>query len=232
MKLLFVIILNSIQMKETVKQRLVRFIKYKGLGQSKFEKLVGLSNGYISNLKSNPSPEKIMNIFGVFPELNRSWLLTGEGEMLNGDKPVAMTQGEDGIPFYEHSIACGSPDDFNACIEANKADGHIMLPRLTGDFALVARGESMIDAQHPDRSIAPGSIVVLRKMDDGAFLRWGEIYAIATADGFIIKKIMPLDDDHIECRSLNSAEFPPFPMLKQDIYGFARVIAVISYKLY
>jgi len=66
-KLLFVIILNSIQMEETVKQRLVRFIKYKGLGQSKFEKLVGLSNGYISNLKSNPSPEKIMNIFGVFP---------------------------------------------------------------------------------------------------------------------------------------------------------------------
>ena len=224
-------ILNNDNMEQSVKERIISFINYKGLSQRKFERLVGFSNGYLDKLRHAPSVEKTQIIIDAFPDLNRTWLLTGEGEMLNDYKPVAMTQGE-GIPFYEHSIACGSPDDFNACIEANKADGHIMLPRLTGDFALVARGESMIDAQHPDRSIAPGSIVVLRKMDDGAFLRWGEIYALATADGFIIKKIMPLDDDHIECRSLNSDEFPPFPVLKQDIYGFARVIAVISYKLY
>ena len=219
-------------MYSTVKERIKAFIQYKGLSVRAFERSCALSNGYINSIEQTIMPNKLSIIGQQYPELNQSWLLTGEGEMLNGNKPAAITQGEGGIPFYEHAIACGSPDDFNACIEANKADGHIMLPRLTGDFALVARGESMIDAQHPDRSIAPGSIVVLRKMDDGAFLRWGEIYALATADGFMIKKIMPLDDDRIECRSLNSDEFPPFPVLKQDIYGFARVIAVITYKLY
>lgn len=221
-------------MKQSVKERLMSFLNYKGLSQGRFERLVGFSNGYLDKLRHAPSVGKTQIIIETFPELNRTWLLTGEGEMLNSDKPVAVEQagGGTGIPFYERRIRCGSPDDFGACIEANKADGRIMLPNVEGDFALVAHGDSMVDTERPDRSIMPGAIVVLRKVPDRSLLRWGEIYAIATADGFIIKKVMPLDEERIECRSLNSAEFPPFPVLKQDIYGFARVVAVISYKLY
>lgn len=223
-------------MEQSVKERLMSFLNYKGLSQGRFEKLVGFSNGYLDKLRHAPSVAKTQIIIDTFPELNRTWLLTGEGEMLNAsDGTAPAAQADDaGIPFYEHAIMCGSPADFDACIEANKADGRIALPNLTGDFALVARGESMIDSEHPDRSIMPGSIVVLRKVADRSLLQWGEIYAVATADGFVIKKIMPLDGDgdRIECRSLNAAEFPPFAVPKADIYGFARVIAVISYKLY
>lgn len=221
-------------MEETVKQRLIRYIKYKGLSQRRFEEQIDAGNGFVNNISKGIGANKLYKILCEFPELNQSWLLTGEGEMLNSDKPAAMEQAGDGsgIPFYERRIRCGSPDDFGACIEANKADGRIMLPNVEGDFALVAHGDSMVDTERPDRSIMPGAIVVLRKVPDRSLLRWGEIYAIATADGFIIKKVMPLDEERIECRSLNSAEFPPFPVLKQDIYGFARVVAVISYKLY
>ena len=218
-----------------MKERLISFLNYKGLSQGRFEKLVGLSNGYLDKLRHAPSVAKTQIIIDTFPELNRTWLLTGEGEMLNSDSPLGVAQPENcgiGIPFYERAIMCGSPADFDACIKASQSDGQIMLPRLSGDFALVARGDSMIDTEHPDRSIMPGAIVVLRKVFDRSLLQWGEIYAIATADGFIIKKIMPLDDERIECRSLNAAEFPPFPVPKSDIFGFARVIAVISYKLY
>lgn len=222
-------------MEQSVKERLMSFLNYKGLSQGRFEKLVGLSNGYLDKLRHAPSVAKTQIIIDTFPELNRTWLLTGEGEMLNSDSPLGVAQPENcgiGIPFYERAIMCGSPADFDACIKASQSDGQIMLPRLSGDFALVARGDSMIDTEHPDRSIMPGAIVVLRKVSDRSLLQWGEIYAIATADGFIIKKIMPLDDECIECRSLNAAEFPPFPVPKSDIFGFARVIAVISYKLY
>lgn len=221
-------------MEQSVKQRIAFFIDNKNMSIREFERMCGLSNGYFKSLRHAPSVDKMSAILGAFPELNRTWLLTGEGEMLNSDKPAAMEQagGGSGIPFYERRIRCGSPDDFGACIEANKADGRIMLPNVEGDFALVAHGDSMVDTERPDRSIMPGAIVVLRKVPYRSLLRWGEIYAIATADGFIIKKVMPLDEERIECRSLNSAEFPPFPVLKQDIYGFARVVAVISYKLY
>lgn len=219
-------------MEDTVKQRLVRFIKYKGLSQRRFEERIDAGNGFVNNISKGIGANKLYKILCEFPDLNQSWLLTGEGEMLNGGESADMAQGKSGIPFYERAIMCGSPSDFDACIEANKADGRIMLPNLEGDFALVARGDSMIDSERPDRSIAPGSIVVLRKVSDRSLLRWGEIYAVATADGFVIKKVMPLDDDRIECRSFNAVEFPPFPLPKADIFGFARVIAVISCKLY
>lgn len=218
-------------MEYSIRQCLTTYVKHKGIGQREFERAANLSNGYISNLKSSPSADKLANIFNNFPDLNQSWLLTGEGKMLNGGATQAA-QGGAGIPFYEHAIMCGSPSDFDACIEASKADSRIALPNLTGDFALVARGESMIDSEHPDRSIMPGSIVVLRKVADRSLLQWGEIYAVATADGFVIKNIMPLDDERIECRSLNAEEFSPFAVPKSDIFGFARVIAVVSYKLY
>ena len=152
--------------------------------------------------------------------------------MLRQDNAVTIQGGTDGIPFYDRAIECGTPADFNACIEADKADGRIMLPNIQGDFALVAHGDSMVDAEHPDRSIPSGAIVVLRKVDEAAFIRWGEVYALATRDGFVIKRIMPSDGDSIECHSYNGAEFPPFRVSKSDIFGVARVIAVVTYKLY
>lgn len=69
-------------MEQTVKERLITFLKAKRLGQTKFEKLCGLSNGYINNLRHCPSAAKLAQILEAFPDLNRAWLLTGEGEML------------------------------------------------------------------------------------------------------------------------------------------------------
>lgn len=75
----------------TVKQRLVLYLKHRGIGQNKFERLAGLSNGYISNLKSSPSPEKLTMIFNVSDDLNRDWLLYGEGEMLKKAEESTVT---------------------------------------------------------------------------------------------------------------------------------------------
>lgn len=93
-------------MKTNAKERIMQFLKYKGIAQGKFEKMAGLSNGYISNLKSNPSPEKLMNILSAFPEINQTWLLTGEGEMLNGfngDRAIEIECEED----YKKAIDAG-----------------------------------------------------------------------------------------------------------------------------
>lgn len=68
-----------------VKERLLSYIKYKRLSNLAFEKACGLSNGYIRNFKGNLGSDKLTNILTAFPELNESWLLYGEGEMLKGD---------------------------------------------------------------------------------------------------------------------------------------------------
>jgi transcriptional regulator with XRE-family HTH domain len=67
---------------QTIKERLIAYIKYLGIGQAKFEKKCGLSNGYINNIRRSISPEKLQTIALTNPELNTGWLMTGEGEML------------------------------------------------------------------------------------------------------------------------------------------------------
>ena len=73
-------------MEDTVKQRLVKYLKFKGLGQNKFEAMAGIGNGYISNLKKAPGTGHLTKILNAAPDLNERWLMTGEGEMLKTEK--------------------------------------------------------------------------------------------------------------------------------------------------
>lgn len=63
------------------KERLMKFIQEEGMTVSGFERLCGLSNGYIKNSSGNFGTKKIEDILRIFPELNRDWLLSGAGEM-------------------------------------------------------------------------------------------------------------------------------------------------------
>jgi hypothetical protein len=66
----------------TIKSRLIEFLAYLGVGQNAFEKKVGISNGYINNVKDSIGSKIIYKISSVYPFLNTEWLLTGKGEML------------------------------------------------------------------------------------------------------------------------------------------------------
>lgn len=66
----------------TVKDRLIAFIEYRGLSKNKFEKICGLSYRYVSNISKSIQPAMIEKISLKFPELNMGWIVTGEGEML------------------------------------------------------------------------------------------------------------------------------------------------------
>ena len=70
-----------------MKKRLIEFLKYLGIGQDKFAKNVGLSRGYVNNIKENITMKTVDKILKAYPELNKNWLLTGEGEMLNDHPP-------------------------------------------------------------------------------------------------------------------------------------------------
>lgn len=80
----------------SVKQRLIEFIKQDGLSQSRFEKAVGLSNGYVNNISKGIGADKLQRITEKFPYLNAEWLLTGEGEMLKTDTPKSGVSTEEG----------------------------------------------------------------------------------------------------------------------------------------
>lgn len=73
---------------QTIKDRLILFIGSLNIGQGKFEKECGFSNGYINNISKNIGADKLQKILSRYPLLNQNWLLTGEGEMLRGGSTV------------------------------------------------------------------------------------------------------------------------------------------------
>lgn len=65
-----------------VKDRLLRFLKHIDLSQGKFEDKVGLSRGFVNNMGKGINSGSLNKISEVYPELNTTWLTTGEGDML------------------------------------------------------------------------------------------------------------------------------------------------------
>ena len=66
--------------------RLVEYIKYRNISRKSFEINVGLGNGYVKKMldqDSEISLSKIDKILTAYPEINKNWLLTGEGNMIN-----------------------------------------------------------------------------------------------------------------------------------------------------
>ena len=70
---------------QNTKKRLLQFIMFKNISVHRFETEVGLSNGYVKNMRNSIQPDKVRNIVLKFPDLNPGWLLTGEGEMLRSE---------------------------------------------------------------------------------------------------------------------------------------------------
>lgn len=68
-----------------IKERMLEFIESMNLSKKEFETTSGLSNGYLNNCKGNVGAAKLEGILTAYPQLNRTWLLTGEGEMLITD---------------------------------------------------------------------------------------------------------------------------------------------------
>lgn len=213
-------------METSVKQRLEQFIKFKKLSANKFEKLCGLSVRYIANIKNSPSPEIIEKILLTFPELNRIWLLTGTGDMV-----VAHQAGDppNGIPYFEDANFGCSPTGFTGSLSSMQADDYINVPGLPADektFIVRARGDSMVNTSDPSRSIPNGAYVAIQKANLTTPM-WGEVYALSTDDGCIIKRLYPSERaGYVKCVSYNQ-EYPPFELRADEIHDLAIVKAVL-----
>ena len=220
-------------MGQSVKERLVLYLKHKRIGQNKFEAMAGISNGYINNLKNCPSENLLKKILLTAPDLNRVWLLTGEGDMIIGQRNETT-----GIPFMGEAemVAAGDLAGFGQPITPAQVTDNIILPELhfkPGDFAVSVRGRSMVDTEHPELSINDGAIVCLRPWNE-SFIRWGEIYCLFTTSGYAVKKLQPSDkDDCLMCVSSNECEgYMPYKVSKAEIRGIAKVTAVINLQLF
>lgn len=72
------------------RDRILTVLKERRLSVREFERKIGAANGYLNNLRGLPRETKLNKILSLFSEYNRTWLLTGEGEMFAAAPSVAV----------------------------------------------------------------------------------------------------------------------------------------------
>lgn len=65
---------------------MMQLIAALGMSKAEFERVCGLSNGYVNSIRNTIGSKGIAQILAQFPQVNKSWLVFGEGEMFVDNK--------------------------------------------------------------------------------------------------------------------------------------------------
>lgn len=222
------------------KDRLLEFLRYKGMGQQKFEISIGMSNGWANKVGDSIRENTLKKINEVYPELNIAWLKTGIGTMLNdnGESEETLytpkeehsqtTDSEDTakwILLLPVSAQGGSLNDFVVSVKESDCE-KVVSPIRGVDFAMTVSGDSM-SPEYPN-----GSRIFIKKINERTFIEWGKVYVLDTCNGTVIKILVPSDKDgYVKCVSINTDPiFAPFEVALEDIYGVYKVLLCMSVK--
>lgn len=199
----------------SLKERILAFIEKMGLTKAQFEKNAGLSNGFVDKSGDNSRRSSLDKISTAYPQLNMAWLLTGEGEMLNGTAPQQSSASAQpiksytrGVPYYNVDFLGGFDLIFN---------DSTIIPEYLIDFRDFNRATCWcnITGHSMEPEINHGDIIALREISDFSFIPYGEIYAIVTTSGMrTIKRIGPSSDP--DCYAL-------IPTNKSPEYGVQEI---------
>lgn len=205
----------------TIKDRINIFIEQQGIKRAVFERSCGFSNGYTRNLKENPSASKIEDILSNYPELNRVWLLSGEGSMLVDDGTPARAEQVQTRPRIPVTAAAGY---LSGIAEGITADDCELVPVIPGvpDYActIVVHGDSMMPKYES------GDELAITPVRDRHSLLWGHAYVLDTRDGTILKRLYDHDPDTLRCVSYNP-EYPDSYVDKSSIISIWRIVALL-----
>lgn len=211
--------------------RLDKYIKFRGMNDNRLTLESGLAVGTLGKSRKPGKDITIKTaeiILETYPEINRLWLLRGEGDMIGSTKKVDFTS----YPLIDTSKAeCGRIFGIANTSRVTELP-FISIPGVPTDteFFVQASGFSMIHKSNPELSIPAGAFIGLARIQ-GNILHWGEVYAISTSDGIMIKRIFQGEGDKIRCLSYNSEEYPEFQINRSDIHDIARLTCVIPINL-
>ena len=214
----------------SVKERTYEFIRYKGLKVSQFESMCDLSNGYVSSMRKGFGDDKLNNVLKMFPELNREWLLFGEGEMLFKN-PSTATDTEEVyqtpanatlVPLVPLRGQAGSLTGFSDDGVRESECEMVISPVDNASFAISIYGDSMIP-EYPS-----GCRVFVTQINPSSFIQWGNVFLLDTINGTILKEVQPAAEGYITCHSLNpSGRYKDFQVPLKDIRGMYRIVACV-----
>ena len=223
----------------SVKERLLKFLEYKQMTQLEFTRRIGVAPSYIGAMRRSISDDKVKTIRHEFPELNTSWLLYGEGKMINAAGRNKEVAGEGyaaepdttalsrdvrmyEVPLLPVAAYAGNLQMWSEGVALRDCE-KVVSPVKGADFAIKVSGDSM----EPD--LHDGATILIKKINDVAFIPWGNKMVIDTENGVLVKEVYPVRETHrrIEARSLNP-KYPPFEIPTESIYGLYRILGQVQ----
>lgn len=160
-----------------------------------------------------------LNTLSVKVGINPGWVLTGEGAMLSADEQPAQPQTPQWeVPLVPLCAHAGSLTMFSESARRDECE-LITSPLRDVDMALTVAGDSMA----PD--IPNGSIILVKRIYEQAFIEWGKTYVMDTRNGIVVKMLAPSDKPgHVRCVSANTNPlYAPFDINLEDVFGIYAV---------
>lgn len=203
-----------------VKSRLLEFVAYTQMSKRKFQEKIGVSNSYIQNISESIGADIMNRISIQYPELNMTWLLTGEGEMLKktvSGNIVSSSDKKETRPRIPYDAAAGTLTEAMEGVTEYQCE---QLPVISAfpkyDFTIRITGDSMEPDYHS------GDEVACLRVDENRYLQWGRVHVLDTTQGVVIKRIYD-DGNKIRCKS-NNPQYPDFSIPKDDIRSYNLVV--------
>ena len=231
----FSFIFNLFKHYQCMEKKIDRFDKYmkvKGLNDNKVTNELGLSIGTLGKSRKENrdlSDKSIEKILKSYLDINRTWLLTGEGEMLvnenTNSQTLPKTSYTTGRPYYNVDFIGG----FDLVL-----NDQTIMPEYNIDFAPYNRDGVLwcnITGHSMEPKISHGDIIALKEVVDWQlYLTMGEIYAIVTSNELRTVKIIRkgASDDVFRLIPINTAEFDEQEISKTMIMRVFEVLGCMK----
>lgn len=127
------------------------------------------------------------------------------------------------LPVIPTEAMAGTLGEFADSVHLYDCE-RMISPIKGADYAIKVCGDSMTP------EIPNGSQILIKRIFEEEFVEWGKIFCLDTKNGAVIKRVYPTETPEVvECRSVNP-DYPPFKVNTKSIFGWYRVLMVLSMK--
>ena len=136
-----------------LKQRFLQFIKEERISQREFYLKTGVSRGTLTN-DSGISEETMAKIFATYPNLNKEWIMSGDGEMHTKNAHLSAHQNSENAHLSMSNVAPQLNPDENLGfdIDSKCKNCQILTKKYFEAVDLIKARDLTIEAKNEDIS--------------------------------------------------------------------------------
>lgn len=195
-----------------------------GLTQAELAKKLGVHENTIQNWErgANIPKTRIESLRELWNQAQGVELKPTQ-QYFGGEGSGQPGEGQTIVPLIPISAQGGTLNDFTMSVMEYDCE-KVISPIKGVDYAMTVSGDSM-SPEYPS-----GCQILIKKINERAFIDWGKVFVLDTVNGTIIKKLMPTSDpEKVLCVSINP-NYPSFEVCLEHVTGVYRVLMCMSLK--